>query len=144
MSKTKTVLAAGGAISAILVIIAGVFAYMAFGEASDTNKKVAADLGKLKNLYAKPLFPNGENIKTEKENGDEYALRLEVLSGIVARGAIPLDASHSSGGFVNELNDKIVPALVAAAPKNSNSQSIIPANFYFGFERYDRLRGDQP
>jgi len=143
MSKTKTILAVGGAVSAILVIVAGVFAFRAFDEAASTKSSVDTNLNRLKSLYRKAPFPESGNITVEKKNADEIARRFGILTNIVMRGAVEYTENMSGGAFVTA-NEAAIRALRDAAPKDADGKSAVPDNFYFGFERYDSARGQSP
>jgi len=140
MNKTKTILAAGGAVSAILVVVAGVFVYNAFDEAESTNKSVRDNIDKLKRLYSKKLFPEPKNIEIEKANAEEYNRRFAELTNIVTRGAIPAE-SFSGGTFSTMLGDRL-KVLRGKAPRDADGNTVVGDTFNFGFD--ERMKGVHP
>ena len=143
MNKTKTILIAGGAVSAVLVIAAGVFAYLAFDKASVLSKAVDSDKSKLKAINNKRPFPDGDNIAIEKENGAEYERRFGLITNILTRGAIEIPQDVTSGGFP-KIAAETVKELYAAAPRDGGGNAIVNNTFYFGFGEYDEGKGVSP
>ena len=143
MSKTKTILIAGGAVSAILIVAAAVVAALDISKASKLKSECDSDFNNLKSYYSEPVFPSKANIETEKENGAELLRRIDTLTNILSRGAVTVTNYHSRGSF-NRIAEASVSALRAEAPKDEAGASIIPANFYFGFEHYDAKEGRSP
>lgn len=137
MKKPQMILLGGGAVSAVLVVLAAVFTVTSLSKADADKKKVNREFSSLENLYrtANP-FPTHENIEIARKNQEETLGRVESLQALLAQGVSDEDEKLTPGQF-SQLREEMIRALVKDAPAGEGGLPVVEPENVFGFDRYN-------
>ena len=135
MNKQQTILAAGGAVSAVLVLGAGFLTYSSWSAAADAEREMDSAKSGLARMYREPVFPSDANVETFQTNLLLARTWVADLSRGVFRDGIAVDDSVTRGDF-GRVCRETVQALVADAPLNAAEVPVVDADASFGFDHY--------
>ena len=139
MSKTRIAVIVGGVVSLILVAITAWLTFSRMGKASEVRSSLDTARRQLASYYDRNPFPSEDNIGIEKVNLEKLRERYEYLLEQISTNAVSIKDEHSPGGFVT-LCEETVQKLRNKAPKGEKDAPIAGADFYFGFDKYDRSK----
>ncbi len=146
MSKHRTYLLVGAAVSGVLVLATAVITASGIGKATTLKEEMQSSFSKLQNFFKKNPFPSAENVEVEKQNLETLKSRHETLRKALSKGAVVVEGTHTPGSFSMTCEDT-VNTLRKLAPKGEGDTPVVAPDFNFGFERYDLskngLRADQ-
>ena len=108
------------------------FIYFASSELTIQKDGYAAKTSALQRLQDAKPFPDSENLRLAQEETTEAAKVLKELGDAVASQIAPVDTSLTPQGF----QDKVSAASLALQEKAAARGSLLPEDFYLGFEDY--------
>ncbi len=140
MNKQQKILAAGGTISAVLVVGAAYLTFSSWQAADKAESAMKSSKTALARLYREPVFPSEKNVDTCRTNLLLARTWVGDLSRGVFRDGVAVDDSVTRGDF-GRVCRETVQALVADAPNNKDEKPVVDADASFGFDYYmqDRL-----
>ena len=141
MNRNQTILAAGGAVSALLVAGAGFLAWRGATAASEAESAMEKSRREYRSLAAEAISPTQENLDVCLDNLNETSNRVAKLSRVLFRGDVPLDRKTTPGNFVSRECSGTIAALVADAPLNAAEVPVVDPDMQFGFETYSARQG---
>ena len=143
MKKRNLALVVGGAVSLVLVAVTAVITATGVGAASRNRQDMLATSGRLAAFYDRNPFPSEANIEAEESRLKIREEQYAALAAALEKGAVVVEGEHLPGSF-RLTCEETVAALRKAAPQAESGESVIPADFYFGFDRYDPSKGGIP
>jgi hypothetical protein len=143
MKKQKLAVIIGGVISLLLVVVTAIITISGINAASFNRQEMLSTSSRLASFYDRNPFPNDENIKAEEGKKEVLQAQYEALLVAVSTNAIVIEGDHSPGSFRLKCEETIAE-LRRTAPKSESGESVIPPDFYFGFDRYDPSKGGAP
>lgn len=141
MNRNQTILAAGGAVAALLAAGAGYMAWRGATAASDAEQAMERSRGEYRKLASEAISPTQENLDICLDNFNETSNRVAKLSRVLFRGGVPLDRKTTPGNFVSRECSGTIAALVADAPLNAAEVPVVDPDMQFGFEAYSARQG---
>ncbi len=143
MSKHRTYLLVGAAVSGVLVLATAVITASGIGKATTLKVEMQNSFSKLQTFFKKNPFPNAENVEVEKQNLEILKVRHETLLKELSKSAVMVTGTHTPGSFSKTCEDT-VNTLRKLAPKGEGDTPVIVPDFNFGFERYDISKNGLP
>lgn len=139
MKSIKIILGVVGGVTAVAVIVIGVFAFLSSQDATEKRGTMQQQANQLRKLYEKDVFPSKENIETAQKNRDETRKFVQALRNEMKRGMIPVDRKKTPGDFSN-IRMATISSLLEDAPVGTGDAKVVDNSqatpFQFGFDRY--------
>lgn len=143
MSKHRTYLLVGAAVSGVLVLATAVITVSGISKATTLKVDMQNSFSKLQNFFKKNPFPSAENVEVEKKNLEGLQARYEALLKELSTSEVVVAGDHTPGSF-SKTCEETVNTLRKLAPKGEGDASVIVPGFNFGFERYDISKNGLP
>ncbi len=143
MSKQRTYLLIGAAVSGILVLVTAGITATGINKATALRDEMKSSYSKLENFFKKNPFPSAENVATEEKNLDLLKERYATLMKELSKNEVVVKGVHTPGSF-SKTCEETVNALRKDAPQGAGDASVIVPGFNFGFQRYDISKEGKP